>query len=48
MILSVCASNQRHADRAKDFIVMTNDVKRAYFEAPASRPIYIRIPDEDW
>jgi len=27
---------------------MSNDVKRAYFYAPASRPIYIKIPDEDW
>ena len=27
---------------------MTNDVSRAYFYAPATRPIYIKIPDEDW
>ena len=27
---------------------MTNDVGRAYFYAPATKPIYIKIPDEDW
>ena len=48
MIISICASRQRASDRSKRFVIMTNDVKRAYFEAPASRPIYIRIPDEDW
>ena len=26
---------------------MTNDVKRAYFYAPVTRPIYIIIPPED-
>ena len=46
-ILSLCASNQHHG-RGGDYIVMSNDVKRAYFYAPASRPIYIVIPAEDW
>ena len=27
---------------------MSVDVKRAYFYAPATRPIYVKIPDEDW
>eukprot|EP00973_Karenia_brevis_P036049 4973185-Karenia_brevis.AAC.1 len=27
---------------------MANDVKRAYFHAPATREIYIEIPEEDW
>ena len=27
---------------------MTNDVGRAYFFAPSTRPIYIKIPNEDW
>ena len=26
---------------------MSNDVERAYFYAPTTRPIYINIPDED-
>ena len=44
-ILSMCASRQgrRHPHR-----IMSVDVKRAYFYAPATRPIYIRIPKEDW
>ena len=48
MIISICASRQGSQRKHERFIVMTNDVKRAYFEAPASRPIFIRIPDEDW
>ena len=48
MIMSICASNQREYQREKNFIVMTNDIKRAYFYAPATRPIFIKIPDEDW
>ncbi len=27
---------------------MSNDMKKATFYAPATRPIYIRIPEEDW
>ncbi len=48
MILSICASRQSSRKDADNFLVMTNDVKRAYFYAPASRPIYIQIPAEDW
>ena len=48
MILSICASNQNDPDAKKNFVIMSNDVKRAYFYAPTTRPIYIRIPDEDW
>ncbi len=47
MILSVCASNQYAQNDADNFVVMSIDVKRAYFYAPTTRPIYIRIPDED-
>ena len=48
MIISICASNQSSGSPGSNFIMMSNDVKRAYFEAPASRPIYIKIPAEDW
>ena len=27
---------------------MVNDVKRAYFFAPAKRPVYVELPPEDW
>ena len=27
---------------------MSNDVKRAYFYAPSTRPVHILIPQEDW
>ena len=26
---------------------MSNDVKRAYFHAPATRGLYVELPDED-
>ncbi len=44
-VVSLCSSRQgrRHPHR-----IMSIDVKRAYFYAPAVRPIYIRIPKEDW
>ena len=29
-------------------LIMTNDVSRAYFYAPAIREVYIEIPKEDW
>ena len=48
MILSVCASNQSSKNRDDNFIIMSNDVSRAYFYAPTARPIYIAIPKEDW
>ena len=48
MILSICASNQYCQDPRERFIVMSNDVRRAYFYAPSTRAIYIRIPKEDW
>ena len=48
MIRGICASTQ-HAYSEKDrFIIMSNDVKRTYFHAPTTRPLYIAIPDEDW
>ncbi len=48
MILSICASNQYNMNPEDNFIVMSNDIKRAYFYAPVSRPMFIIIPDEDW
>ena len=48
MILSICAAKQSSKDPAENFIIMSNDVSRAYFYAPTTRPIYISIPDEDW
>ncbi len=48
MILSICAMHQSDSDGDENFVVMSNDIKRAYFHAPATRPVYIAIPDEDW
>ena len=48
MILSICASNQSSKSKDDNFIIMSNDVSRAYFYAPTTRPIYIAIPKEDW
>ena len=48
LIVSTCASNQHSLDPDDDFVIMYNDVKRAYFHAPAKRPVYIKIPVEDW
>ena len=44
-VLSLCASRQA---RRNPHRIMSIDVKRAYFYAPATRAIYIRIPKEDW
>ena len=43
-MLAICASRQggRHPHR-----IMVLDVARAYFNAPASRPVFIKIPAED-
>ena len=46
MIVSICASNQSEIP-GESFVMMATDVKRAYFYAPATRPIYIEIPAED-
>ena len=40
-LASRCASRKGH-------VMMAIDVKRAYFYAPATRPIYIVIPKEDY
>ena len=42
---STCASNQ---DRQDPFRIMSVDVRRAYFYAKATRPVYIEIPIEDF
>ena len=43
-IISICAS---HQVGGSPYRVMAVDVKRAYFYAPATRPIFIHIPAED-
>ena len=43
-VLSLAASNRWSH---KPYLVMATDVKRAYFYAPASRPMYIEVPEED-
>jgi len=48
MMVSLVACRQGSRNPKDRFILMTNDVKRAYFYAPATRPIYITIPEEDW
>ena len=48
MLLSICANNQGAAHIDDRYVVMSNDVKRAYFYAPSSRPLYIAIPTEDF
>ena len=47
MILSICAGHQHERNPSDNNIIMTNDVKRAYFHAAATRPIFIQIPKED-
>ncbi len=47
MIISICAGHQHERSPSDNNIIMTNDVKRAYFHAPATRPIFIQIPKED-
>lgn len=44
MIMSICAS---HQDKQFPYRIMTSDIKRAYFFAKATKPIYIEIPVED-
>ena len=43
-VLSLCASSQSGPNPHR---ILTVDVKRAYFYAPARRPIYIELPVED-
>ena len=45
MICSMCASNQA---RQNPYRIMSIDVRRAYFYAKATRPVYIEIPIEDF
>ena len=44
-VISLCSSRQW---RCEPHRIMSIDVKRAYFYAPATRPVYIKIPQEDW
>ena len=43
-IVSICASHQWTED---PFMIMSVDIKRAYFYAKARRAVYIEIPQED-
>ena len=43
-ILATCAARQR---RMQPHRLMALDVARAYFYAPASRPVFIQIPAGD-
>ena len=43
-VLSILASNQGNEQAKDNFILMSNDIKRAYFYAPAQRPVFITIP----
>ena len=45
MIWSMCASNQ---DRQDPYRIMSVDVRRAYFCAKATRPVFFEIPIEDF
>ena len=45
VLCSVCASKQ---DGPKPCRMMSVDIKRAYFYAPALRPVYIETLIEDW
>ena len=45
VICSTCASNQ---DIQDPYRIMSVDVRRAYFCAKATRPVYIEIPIEDF
>ena len=45
MMCSLCASNQWRKD---PYRILSIDIKRAYFYAPASRPVFIEIPVEDY
>ena len=48
MVISRCASRQNSKNTDDSFVIMSNDVSRAYFYAPITRPIYIASPEEDW
>ena len=45
LICSICASNQ---DRTQPYRIMSIDVRRAYFYAKATRPMYVETPIEDF
>ena len=45
VICSLCAS---HQDREDPFVILSIDIKRAYFYAKSARSIYAEIPVEDY
>ena len=45
IICAFCASSQRRKD---PFVILSIDVKRAYFYAKSTRAIYVEIPIEDY
>ena len=42
-----CVFNQNSARPRENFILVSNDVSRAYFYVPTTREIYIEISKED-
>ena len=44
--LKLLISNAANAEK-KDIHMMISDVKRAYFHAPATRELYVEVPQED-
>ena len=44
----ICALSASHHDREDPFVILSVDVKRAYFYAKSTRPIYVEIPVEDY
>ena len=42
LLVSTCATEQ-----GRETHLMLSDVKRAYFHAPATRELYVELPDED-
>ena len=43
-LVSLCARKQRNR---RPYKMATIDIKRAYFYAPALRPVYVKLPTED-
>ena len=43
----MCAATVRNGRDVNHKVIMVNDVARAFFEAPAVRPICVEIPEED-
>ena len=44
-VISYAASHGKDGSKRQ---LMVLDIRRAYFNAPAQRPVYVEIPPEDW